>query len=229
MERRVLRRSVSAVLIAGTGLGAPALAEGASADTAAPVQIVISRTPEIVGEGAGRAMYAARDGFSDSAAIVSFSSTRPRRTRSLGAATPVAAAASAYAAPAGPRRMPAYFPLSARMSSGFGQRVHPISGQVRSHAGVDLAAGAGTPVSATAGGVVAFANWGGGYGNLVTVVHAGGVETRYGHLMRMAVAPGQQVRTGDVIGWVGSTGLSTGPHLHYEVRIGGRAVSPFSR
>jgi murein DD-endopeptidase MepM/ murein hydrolase activator NlpD len=217
------------------GASAPAIAEGAAAaaaeDAEAPVRITISKVPE----GEGRPVYADREAFSGSGMVVGFSRTRPRRVVSAApaGAAPMQSTRSAtaqYVAPSGPRVMPAYFPLAARaMTSGFGPRPHPILGGTRAHSGVDLAAPAGTPISATADGVVTFANWNGGYGIMVAVSHAGGVETRYGHMMRLAVAPGQQVRAGDVVGWVGSTGLSTGPHVHYEVRVDGRAVSPWSR
>jgi murein DD-endopeptidase MepM/ murein hydrolase activator NlpD len=214
------------------GASIPALADSATADLQAetPVRITISKVPE----GEGRPVYAAREAFSGSAAVVGFSRTRPRRVIAApvaAAATQAARSASAQvAAPAGPRIMPAYFPLAARaMTSGFGPRPHPILGGTRAHSGVDLAATAGTPISATADGVVSFANWNGGYGIMVAVMHAGGLETRYGHMMRVAVTPGQHVRAGDIVGWVGSTGLSTGPHVHYEVRVDGRAVSPWSR
>lgn len=194
------------------------------------VRITISKVPE----GNGLPVYSDRESISGTGAVVGFSRTRPRKTASVAPAalaTSQAQHASApIAAPAGPRRMPAYFPLAARaMTSGFGARHHPILGGTRMHSGVDLAAAAGSPVSATADGVVSFANWNGGYGIMVALWHPGGVETRYGHLMRVAVSPGQKVRAGEVVGWVGSTGLSTGPHVHYEVRVDGRAVSPWAR
>lgn len=117
---------------------------------------------------------------------------------------------------------------SKRLTSGFGPRVHPILGGLRGHSGVDLAAATGTPVRATADGVVSRAGWAGGYGLLVAIRHPSGVVTRYGHMSRLAVAPGAVVRKSDVIGYVGSTGRSTGPHLHYEVLVNGRAVDPMS-
>jgi len=115
---------------------------------------------------------------------------------------------------------------SARLSSGFGMRFHPILGYSRMHQGVDFAAPTGTPVLASAGGRVTQAGWGGGYGNMITIDHGRGLMTRYAHLHRMNVRPGQQVGQGQVIGQVGSTGLSTGPHLHYEVWQDGRPVDP---
>ena len=125
--------------------------------------------------------------------------------------------------------MPSAMPLTrARLTSAFGYRKHPLHGSTRLHAGVDLAAPQGTPVQATADGVVTSAGWRGGYGILISLGHGGGVQTRYAHLSAIAVRPGTQVRAGQVIGYVGSTGNSTGPHLHYEVRVNGRAVNPLS-
>jgi murein DD-endopeptidase MepM/ murein hydrolase activator NlpD len=95
------------------------------------------------------------------------------------------------------------------------------------HAGIDLAAPIGTPIYATADGIVSDAGWNsGGYGNLIKVDHGSGIETRYGHLSRILVSPGQRVTRGQQIGRMGSTGRSTGSHLHYEVRISGNAVNP---
>ena len=112
------------------------------------------------------------------------------------------------------------------LSSGYGMRNHPVLGGRRAHKGIDLAASTGTPIRASADGVVEKADWFGGYGLFVQLDHGGAMETRYGHMSRVAVAEGQQVRKGDVIGYVGSTGRSTGPHLHYEVRVAGEAVNP---
>jgi murein DD-endopeptidase MepM/ murein hydrolase activator NlpD len=119
-------------------------------------------------------------------------------------------------------------PVHGHLTSGFGERFHPILGYERFHAGVDLGAAAGTPSVAAADGKVVSAGWAGGYGRLVAVLHAGGIETKYGHMSRIAAYPGEQVRRGDVIGYVGSSGLSTGPHLHFEVTKNGRPVNPMS-
>lgn len=113
-----------------------------------------------------------------------------------------------------------------RMTSTFGMREHPILGGRRAHKGVDLAAPVGTPIYATADGKVSRASWFSGYGLFVSIEHGGELETRYGHMSRINVADGQMVHKGDVIGFVGSTGNSTGPHLHYEVRVAGEAVNP---
>lgn len=117
---------------------------------------------------------------------------------------------------------PGALPLSSR----FGWRGDPIDGSVRFHAGVDIPARAGAAVRAVRSGRVVFAGWAGGYGNLVVIDHGGGVTSRYGHLERAFVVPGEPVGTGDRIGEIGSTGRSTGPHLHYEVRRGGVAIDP---
>jgi murein DD-endopeptidase MepM/ murein hydrolase activator NlpD len=105
-------------------------------------------------------------------------------------------------------------------------RTDPINGIVRHHEGIDLPAFAGSPVMATGSGIVRIAGWVRGYGNLVEIQHSNGVSTRYGHLSRLDVFPSEHVTPGQVIGEVGSTGHSTGPHLHYEVRVAGVAVDP---
>jgi murein DD-endopeptidase MepM/ murein hydrolase activator NlpD len=113
-----------------------------------------------------------------------------------------------------------------RLTSSFGMRTHPVLGGLRGHKGLDMAAPTGTPVYAPADGIVGKAEWFGAYGNFISIGHGSELETRYGHLSRMAVSAGQRVRKGDLIGYVGSTGRSTGPHLHYEVRVAGIAVDP---
>jgi murein DD-endopeptidase MepM/ murein hydrolase activator NlpD len=116
---------------------------------------------------------------------------------------------------------------SLRITSPFqAARMHPILHRVLPHNGIDYGAPHGTPVRATADGSVSLAGMRGGYGNLVEVQHPNGYATRYAHLSGIAVRPNQAVRQGEVIGWVGSTGLSTGPHLHYEVRRRGQPVDP---
>lgn len=121
-----------------------------------------------------------------------------------------------------------HMPVDGHLTSGYGERFHPILGYERFHAGVDLGAPAGTPIVAAADGKVVSAGWAGGYGRAVEIVHAGGIETKYGHMSRIAAYPGELVHRGEVIGYVGSTGLSTGPHLHFEVIKNGRPVNPLS-
>ena len=112
------------------------------------------------------------------------------------------------------------------LSSSFGVRSDPFAGSAAMHAGIDLASRSGTPIYATADGVVDRAEWFGGYGNMVEIDHGKGIATRYGHMSRIAARSGDRIKRGDLIGYVGSTGRSTGNHLHYEVRIDGRAVNP---
>jgi murein DD-endopeptidase MepM/ murein hydrolase activator NlpD len=112
------------------------------------------------------------------------------------------------------------------LTSGFGMRWHPVVGGRRAHKGVDLGAPSGTPIYASADGVVSRADWYSSYGLYVSIEHGGEIETRYGHMSRINAYAGQVVKKGDLIGYVGSTGRSTGPHLHYEVRIAGTAVNP---
>ena len=112
-------------------------------------------------------------------------------------------------------------------TSGYGVRSDPFQGRAALHAGIDLAGAVGTPIYATADGVITTAGYNsGGYGNLIKIDHGRGIETRYGHLSKMSVYAGQRVQRGQLIGRMGSTGRSTGSHLHYEVRIDGRAVNP---
>ncbi len=113
-----------------------------------------------------------------------------------------------------------------RLTSNYGMREHPVLGGRRAHKGIDLAGPVGTPVYATADGVISKAEWFSSYGLFVSIEHGGALQTRYGHMSRLNVASGQQVQKGDLIGFIGSTGRSTGPHLHYEVRVNGEAVNP---
>lgn len=119
-------------------------------------------------------------------------------------------------------------PVPGRLTSGFGERFHPILGFVRFHDGVDLAAASGTPIVAAADGKVLSAGWAGGYGRAVVIAHADGLETKYGHMSRISAYAGESVSRGEVIGFVGSSGLSTGPHLHFEVLRNGQPVNPMS-
>lgn len=111
-------------------------------------------------------------------------------------------------------------------SSNWGIRSDPFHGNARMHAGVDIRGPIGTPIYATADGYVGRAQRAGGYGNLIELEHGKGLQTRYGHLSKILVNPGDQVRRGQLIGLMGSTGRSTGSHLHYEVRMDGGAVNP---
>jgi murein DD-endopeptidase MepM/ murein hydrolase activator NlpD len=117
---------------------------------------------------------------------------------------------------------------SPSITSSYGWRVHPIYGDRRLHAGIDLRGATGTPILAAGDGVVAFAGWRGGYGNTVIVDHGGSLATLYAHQSAVSVGSGQAVSRGQVLGGVGSTGNSTGPHLHFEVRVSGTPVDPMN-
>ena len=117
-------------------------------------------------------------------------------------------------------------PVNGRFSSPYGYRVHPISRSRKLHTGQDIAAPSGTPIKAAGSGVVISAGWRNGYGNTVIIDHGGGKSTLYGHCSRLYVSSGQRVSMGQRIAAVGSTGYSTGPHLHFEVRINGSPVNP---
>ena len=124
-------------------------------------------------------------------------------------------------------RTPSIWPTTGVITSDFGARVDPVYGVQAYHEGIDIADDYGTQVVATAAGTVIFAGpTDGGYGNLVEIDHGNGIVTRYGHNSVVLVSPGQQVRQGDVISLMGSTGKSTGSHLHYEVDVNGTPVDP---
>jgi murein DD-endopeptidase MepM/ murein hydrolase activator NlpD len=112
------------------------------------------------------------------------------------------------------------WPVAGTLTSGFGQRWG------RMHEGIDVAAGAGTPIAAAAAGTVIVAGWNGGYGNMVVVDHGGGISTGYAHMSSTSVSVGQSVGQGTVVGGMGTTGSSTGVHLHFEVRVNGAATNP---
>jgi len=121
---------------------------------------------------------------------------------------------------------PNLWPVQGIVTGSFGERIDPFNGEGAFHSGVDISSSYGTPVIAPADGVVTAAEVMGGYGRLIELNHGRGISTRYGHLSGFAVLPGEHVRRGDVIGYVGLTGRSTGPHLHYEVRINDTPVNP---
>lgn len=210
LNNKILKLVLGSIGAAACFFSAPAMANSAaSADIAAPL----------------RAAEAARNGTTATPADDEFHKLFAS-WKALETGAPFGAAASAQRS--GGVSIPSLVPVSSNraMSSGFGMRVHPVLGGMRAHKGIDLPAPTGTPIHASADGVVGKADWFGGYGLFVELEHGGGMETRYGHMSRIAVGEGQRVRKGDVIGYVGSTGRSTGSHLHYEVRIGGEAVNP---
>ena len=130
------------------------------------------------------------------------------------------------AAPSGSGAM--IWPVSGSVTSEFGWRVHPITGTQKFHSGVDIGADYGVPIHAAQSGTVEYAGWVSGYGNTVIINHGGGITTLYGHNQSLAVSAGQSVSQGQVISYCGSTGNSTGPHCHFEVRQNGEPVSPYS-
>ncbi|MCL1862477.1 MAG: M23 family metallopeptidase, partial [Defluviitaleaceae bacterium] len=116
--------------------------------------------------------------------------------------------------------------IGGRITSGFGSRRDPITGRTAFHEGVDIPAPSGTPIHAAGGGTVSYSGWRGGYGNVVFIDHGSGLQTRYAHNTRNLVTVGQRVERGDVIAYVGSTGRSLSPHLHYEVLRNGNQINP---
>jgi murein DD-endopeptidase MepM/ murein hydrolase activator NlpD len=121
---------------------------------------------------------------------------------------------------------PSIAPVRGILTDGFGGRSDPFTGEPGTHNAVDISSAIGAPVRAPADGIVVKREWANGYGNVVFLSHGYGFSTRYGHLKSFAVRPGDRVKRGDVIGYVGSTGRSTGPHLHYEVRLNNNPVNP---
>jgi murein DD-endopeptidase MepM/ murein hydrolase activator NlpD len=221
MKRQATFRHLAATVLSLLVFPAQAATGEASVVEIAAVAHLSASEPEpspgdVVGIRVGRALdlegapvYSARSMFSDTAGVAIFSNRPIRTPRSV----------STSAIPSGA-------PLRATLTSGFGMRVDPILGTRRLHSGIDLAAPNGSPIVATSDGLVGKAGWNGGYGLYVSLEHGGGLQTRYGHMSRLAVAAGEMVKKGDVIGYVGSTGRSTGPHLHYEMRLNGIAVRP---
>jgi len=123
--------------------------------------------------------------------------------------------------------LPSIWPVNGRLMAGFGVRSDPFSGEGAMHTGIDISAPIGTPVRATADGIVVHAGWNGGYGRCVIIDHGNNYQTWYAHLSRIDVIEGEETRQGEVLGEVGSSGRSTGSHLHYEVRISNTPVNPY--
>lgn len=121
---------------------------------------------------------------------------------------------------------PSIAPVRGILTDGFGGRSDPFTGEAANHPAIDISSAVGQPVRAPADGIVVKAEWANGYGNVIYLSHGYGYSTRYGHLSGYNVKAGQRVKRGDIIGFVGSTGRSTGPHLHYEVRVNGNPVNP---
>ncbi len=125
-------------------------------------------------------------------------------------------------------KTPDIWPLQGYISSSFGWRRSPFGSSWEFHKGIDICAYYGAPIRAAADGKIEYAGWNGGYGNFVKIYHRDGIETCYGHMSKIAVKPGEYVKKGQVIGYEGCTGLCTGAHLHYEVRVNGVAVNPIN-
>ena len=195
----------------------PALASSSTAaDIAAPLRAAQDARQSSLGNGDEdfRQMFANWRSLDKSVSFVA-----PQANKSFSVApAPITTARVSI-----PSRMPVE---GVRLTSDFGMRYHPVLGGRRGHKGVDLAGPVGTPVHATADAVVGKAEWFSSYGLYVALEHGGDIQTRYGHMSRLNVYAGQRIRKGDIIGYIGSTGRSTGPHLHYEVRIAGVAVNP---
>lgn len=193
----------------------PAFASSSNADIAAPLRAAQeARQNSQTGDADFRQLFASWRQLDKSAG---FASSIPQPAFGLAQPGPGPGTVSI------PSRNPVE---GATFTSGFGMRYHPILHRRRGHKGVDLAVPTGTPVYAPADGVVGKAEWFSSYGLFIALEHGADIETRYGHLSRLNVAAGQHVHKGDLIGFVGTTGRSTGPHLHYEVRIDGVAVNP---
>jgi murein DD-endopeptidase MepM/ murein hydrolase activator NlpD len=126
------------------------------------------------------------------------------------------------------RHTPSIWPTLGRVTSGYGDRVHPVFEGISRHEGIDISARQGTPIVASADGVVKYARWKLGYGQAVEVDHGYGVTTFYAHLSKIKAKKGDMVKRGEVIGLMGDTGVATGPHLHYEVRVAGKSKNPLT-
>jgi murein DD-endopeptidase MepM/ murein hydrolase activator NlpD len=207
--RQMFTAFAAGMAIMASGLVTPALASSDSADISAPLRAAQSARQSPLGLQSAL-------GNGDSEFRHLFTSWRS-----------LDRGGSIIAAPSNTGSIPSLMPVPmTRLTSGFGMRWHPVLGGRRAHMGVDLADPIGTPVHATGDGVIGRADWFSGYGLFVEIEHSGHVETRYGHMSRLNVAAGQFVHRGDVIGYVGMTGRTTGPHLHYEVRVNGVPVNP---
>lgn len=231
-KARIVAGAFAAVVtLAGA---APAFANSsANADIAAPLRAAQAAKPSFGGtDEQFRQLFSnwqslERSGVPALAAVANAGDVAAAtRGRTLSAAPSPLPAAFASFSPTKvsiPSRMPVE---GVRLTSDFGMRWHPVIGGRRAHKGVDLAGPIGTPVHATADGVISKAEWFSSYGLFVSIEHGGQLQTRYGHMSRLNVAAGEHIHKGDVIGFIGTTGRSTGPHLHYEVRVAGEAVNP---
>jgi murein DD-endopeptidase MepM/ murein hydrolase activator NlpD len=203
--------------LSSLSVATPAFANSAAAnaDVTAPLRAAQAAKPSVQGDDDFRNLFNGWKSMDNGQLVIAPAATAPAAISAAPSFRPAKVS------------IPSRNPLDgAALTSGFGMRTHPVLGGRRGHKGIDLAMPTGTPIYATADGVISKAEWFSSYGLYIALEHGGNIQTRYGHMSRLNVAAGQQVRKGDLIGYVGSTGRSTGPHLHYEVRIGGVAVNP---
>jgi murein DD-endopeptidase MepM/ murein hydrolase activator NlpD len=203
--------------LSSLSVATPAFANSAAAnaDVTAPLRAAQAAKPSVQGDDDFRSLFNGWKSMDNGQLVIAPATTAPAAISAAPSFRPAKVS------------IPSRNPLDgASLTSGFGMRTHPILGGRRGHKGIDLAMPTGTPIYATADGVISKAEWFSSYGLYISLEHGGNIQTRYGNMSRLNVAAGQQVRKGDLIGYVGSTGRSTGPHLHYEVRISGVAVNP---
>lgn len=215
--RLIIGVFIGSLMLVTTG---PALANSsASADIAAPLRAAQAAKQSVSGaeDEQFSKLFRSWQSFEESPALAAISSAAVNSSGGFGTARHVGSSVSI------PSRMPVE---GIYLTSGYGMRNHPITGRRRAHKGIDLAGPTGTPIHASANGIVSRADWFSTYGLYVSIEHGGEIQTRYAHMSRLNVAKGQRVRKGEIIGFIGSTGRSTGPHLHYEVRISRVAVNP---
>lgn len=226
--RAKVATTVSAIAASVLFTTSPALANSsANADIAAPLRTAQAAKPAMTGTGDEnfRSIFANWQTFEDTGvpALAAVADAASQANLTAASRIRTSPAAGWNRTVSIPSRMPVE---GIQLTSSYGMRTHPVLGGRRAHKGVDLAGPVGTPIHATADGVISMAQWFSSYGLYVALEHGGNIQTRYGHMSRLNVAAGQHVRKGDVIGFIGSTGRSTGPHLHYEVRVNGDAVNP---
>jgi murein DD-endopeptidase MepM/ murein hydrolase activator NlpD len=209
--RTIVGAFISSLMLAAAG---PAFANSsASVDIAAPLRAAQAAKQSVSGsedEQFGK-LFRSWQKFEDSPSASLVAVSDAGRARQSGSSVSI------------PSRIPVE---GVHLTSNFGMRTHPVLGGRRAHKGIDLAGPTGTPVHAAADGIISRADWFSSYGLYISIEHGGQIQTRYGHMSRLNVESGQRVKKGDVIGFIGSTGRSTGPHLHYEVRIANEAVNP---
>ena len=225
ISSRIFRQVVLCAAVAGFSCGTIAHASTDAAD-AAPVDLDAPDTELDTADA--QATVAAAD--ATAAALVRATPALAQRVQ--GGDTQFRSLFAAWQQMDGPAdqaiAIPSRRPVDAMslLTSSFGVRNDPFNGRRARHNGIDIPGPIGTPIYATADGIIGRAQWVNGYGNFVEIEHGNAIETRYGHMSRLNVTAGQHVHRGDVVGFMGSTGRSTGSHLHYEVRIGGAPVNP---